>query len=165
MKKVSLLFLLTLIFVFSFVVAEASTQKPTLWPAINDITQIDNEYIFNVKVRAYSPDGLDGDLLVAAYDSDNRLLDVVNYGAISVFPFELEGNCSKIDFLEKTSLTSEGENTISVDLKLKDKNYAVIKAFVIDLNTLKPEIESGEIEFVYDGADSYVNVDYTLESN
>ncbi len=168
MKKLFYLFFFTaLITIMSFqITCYASTQSPALWPAIYDIkTANDGGYIFTVKVRAYCPEGIEGNLLVAAYDDTNRLLDVKDCGFITISPFELAGNCPKADFLEKTSLTTDQENTLSVDLELEDKNKAIIKAFVIEFDTLKPEIESGKIEYYYNNGESYVDVDYTLESN
>ena len=162
MKKFCTIFFTTVLLIFSFIVAEASSiQKPALWPAIKDIELTnDGGYIFTVNVRAYCPNGIEGDLLVAAYNTNNRLLDVAHRTVSfysSKYPLD---NRNMETFLDATRL-AEG-----IELKLKEKDNVIIKAFVISLDTLKPaEIESGGIEFIYDGADSYVNVDYTLKSD
>ncbi len=154
MKKICTIFFSTLLLVFSFVVAEASSiQDPALWPAIDDITKTGDVYTFKVNVRAYCPRGLSGNLLVAAYDENERLLVLKDCGMIEFAKYTVPGNCSDKDNLARN---------FSTTLELKEKERVIIRAFVISLDTLKPEIPSGKITFNYNNGDSYIEVGYIL---
>lgn len=160
MKKFCTIFFITLFLVFLCIVAEASSiQDPALWPAISDInlSEDGSGYIFDINVMVYCPDGIEGDLLVAAYNENDRLLNISYCGKIKVSPYTVPGNCS-----EKDKLAS----TFSAKLNIAEKDKVIIKAFVMNFDTLTPKITSGKITFEYNGANSCVTVnDYTLESN
>jgi len=156
-KYLFLIFFIILITTLSFqIVSYASSQKPALWPAIENIEQKEDSFIFDINVMVYAPKGVEGELLVAAYDEVDRLLDVASYGLINVSSYEIPGNCS-----DKTKLGK----TFSISLNLKRNTYAEIKAFVLEKDTLIPKIESGKIEYFYNDGDSYVDVGYVLESD
>ncbi len=156
MKKLLLPLFICLFIIFSAVTVAASSQKPALWPAIESIEEKEDGYVFDINVMVYSPDGINGELLVAAYDENSKLLEAGIYGNINILPYVVPGNCSDKAKLGKT---------FSIFLNLKDNNYAEIKAFVLEKDTLVPKIESGKIEYFYNDGESYVDVDYALESD
>ena len=162
MKKFLFFFLILItIGAFHISASASSIQKSALWPAISDIKPTnDGGYTFYINVRAYCPEGLEGNLLVAAYNDNNKLLDVAHRTVSLSFSEHPLDNCDLDTFLKKTDLAK------GIEIKLKEKDNVIIKAFVISLDTLKPEkIESGKITFDYNGANSCVTVDYTLKSD
>ena len=120
MKKFLFFFLILIIIaVFHICASASSIQDPALWPAIDDITKTGDVYTFKVNVRAYCPRGLSGNLLVAAYDVNNKLLDVVLHNKTVSIPSFINtplDNCDMTAFLEKTDLAQ------GIELKLKEKD-------------------------------------------
>ncbi len=136
-------------------ICNASTQKPALWPAIESIEKTDGGYLFNINVMVYCPEGVSGTLIAAAYDEKDKLLDVDISGEIDVSPYEIPGNCSNKNELGKT---------FDSCVNLNDNEYIKIKSFVFEDDYITPLIENGSIEYFYNSGESYVDVDYVLES-
>lgn len=155
MHRKILLMLIVFIVISSFI-CYAETQAPGLWPAIESIEEKDGEYIFNINTMVYCPEGVSGTLFVAAYDNDDKLIDITITENISVDAYAIENNCYHKEHLGQS---------FDAELVCKENDDLKIKAFLIESDTLSPKLGSGDIEYFYNDGNSYVDVSYVLESN